>query len=280
MEASSQARSSAPLANRASERRPDHDKEASRARGASLPYRPMSPVVIVCGHYGVGKTNFSLNLAFDAQARGLDVTLADMDVVNPFFRSSDYTKLLAGSGIRVIAPVFAGTNLDGPSLSGTIAVAIEQAQRVSASEAAIKNLLIIDAGGDDVGATALGCFAEGIASAPYEMLSVVNRSRNLTQTPDEAVRVLHEIEAKSHLRTTGIVNNTHLMEDTDRAVVERGISFAEAVCAAAGLPLVCTTVPADGSFEVVDRESFDTGPNEAQQSPYPVQVYVRTPWQQ
>lgn len=280
MEASPQPPSPEPLLPQAAHRCPDHNKEASRAREASLPYRPACPVVIVCGHYGVGKTNFSLNLAFDAQARGLDVTLVDMDVVNPFFRSSDYTASLEDSGIRVIAPVFAGTNLDGPSLSGTIGVAIEQAQRASPSGGPIGSLLVIDAGGDDVGATALGCFAKGIARVPYEMLSVVNRSRNLTQTPAEAVRVMREIEAKSHLRTTGVVNNTHLMQNTDAAVVEQGISFAEAVCAAAGVPFVCTTVPADGPFEVIDRKSFDTGPDEAQRSFYPVRIYVRTPWQQ
>ena len=88
-----------------------------------------APVLVVTGHYGVGKTNLSLNLAFDAAARGRQVTVVDLDVVNPFFRSSDYRDLLGERGVRVIAPVFAGTNLDGPSLSGTIAPVVEAAQR-------------------------------------------------------------------------------------------------------------------------------------------------------
>ena len=234
---------------------------------------PAAPVLVVTGHYGVGKTNLSLNLALDAAARGLEVTVVDLDVVNPFFRSSDYRGLLDEAGARVIAPVFAGTNLDGPSLSGTILPAVEQAR------AGEGRLLIVDAGGDDVGATALGRFAKTVAPGPYEMLYVVNRSRNLTQEPAEAVEVLREIEAKSHLRATCVVNNTHLQRDTDAQVVEQGVPFAQAVAQAAGLPLACTTVPAAAARQVADRETTHRAPNEDRQTYYPVQVYVRTPWE-
>ena len=127
-------------------------------------WAPAAPVLVITGHYGVGKTNLALNLALDAAARGLEVTVVDLDVVNPFFRSSDYRALLDEAGVRTIAPVFAGTNLDGPGLSGTILPAIEQAR------AGEGRLLIVDAGGDDVGATALGRFARAVAAGPYEML--------------------------------------------------------------------------------------------------------------
>ena len=236
-------------------------------------WAPAAPVLVITGHYGVGKTNLALNLALDAAARGLEVTVVDLDVVNPFFRSSDYRALLDEAGVRTIAPVFAGTNLDGPSLSGTILPAIEQAR------AGEGRLLIVDAGGDDVGATALGRFARAIAAGPYEMLYVVNRSRNLTQEPAEAVEVLREIEAKSHLRATCVVNNTHLQRDTDAQVVEQGVPFAQAVAQAAGLPLACTTVPAAAARQVADRETTHRAPNEDRQTYYPVQVYVRTPWE-
>ncbi len=257
-------------------------------------YISQSSVVVVCGHYGVGKTNFSLNLAFDAQVRGCDVTLADLDVVNPFFRSSDFRKELEAKGMQIIAPVFAGTNVDGPSISGAVVPAVNLARQSSKScdanrehgasassedHAAVKpKLLIIDAGGDDVGATALGRFADSVASGPYEMLYVVNHSRNLTQDASEAVTVLREIEEKSHLKVTGIVNNTHLMEYTDEEVIEQGRAFAEDVCAKAGLPLVCTTVPAALSEQVVCRQSAHIALIGDQQATYPVQIYVRTPW--
>lgn len=236
------------------------------------------PVAVVCGHYGVGKTNFALNVAFDAARAGRAVTVIDLDVVNPFFRSSDYRELLDERGIRLVAPVFAGTNVDGPSLSGTIEPAIDGAQRAWRDDDK-RPLVIIDAGGDDAGATALGRFARTVGQAPYEMLYVVNRSRNLTQDPAEAVQVLREIEAKSHLQATCIVNNTHLQHDTDAGVVEQGVSFACAVAQEAGLPLSCTTVPAALARQVADRETTHHAPNGDRQTYYPVQVYVRTPWE-
>lgn len=236
-------------------------------------WTPTAPVLVVTGHYGVGKTNLSLNLAFDAAARGLEVTVVDLDVVNPFFRSSDYRAQLDERGIRMIAPVFAGTNLDGPSLSGTIVPAVEQAQQDA------NKLLIIDAGGDDVGATALGRFAQTVAAGPYEMLYVVNRSRNLTQEPAEAADILREIEAKCHLRATAVVNNTHLQDDTTADLVAAGIPFAYEVARLVNLPLAFTCVPAGMDAEVIDRKSAHLVPNEGQQTRYPVQVYVRTPWQ-
>ncbi|MDU1880572.1 MAG: ParA family protein, partial [Eggerthella sp.] len=139
--------------------------------------------------------------------------------------------------------------------------------------------VVIDAGGDDAGATALGRFARTVEQAPYEMLYVVNRNRNLTQEPAEAVEVLREIEAKSHLRATCVVNNTHLQHDTDAQVVEQGLPFAQAVAQAAGLPLACTTVPAAAARQVADRETTHRAPNGDRQTYYPVQVYVRTPWE-
>lgn len=285
-----------------------------------------APVVIVCGHYGVGKTNFSLNLAHDAAARGCDVTLIDLDVVNPYFRSSDYTVDLESWGVRVISPVFAsrGTSLDVPSLTGAIAPAIEQAQLSAqagetcdaasagdmgaeafgesvfapeddgdaddasrnasaawlgfAGVALPERMVVIDAGGDDAGTTALGRFAPAIASAPYEMLYVVNERRNLTQTPEEAVSVLREIEAMSGLAATAVVNNTHLQGETDRAVIERGVPFAQAVASAVSLPLACTTVPFDAARALFDRTDAPTCQKVNAGSLYPVRIYVRTPW--
>ena len=102
-------------------------EEGGSASGAGL--FPLPPVTVVAGHYGAGKTNFSINLALDAAARGYDVVLADLDVVNPYFRSSDYRGLLEERGVRVIAPVMAGTTLDSPSISGQVSTAIDEAQR-------------------------------------------------------------------------------------------------------------------------------------------------------
>ncbi len=142
--------------------------------GAStgLPF-PLAPVTVVTGHYGAGKTNFALNLALDAAAAGYRATLADMDIVNPYFRSNEYRDLLEGAGVRLIAPVFGhtGTNLDVPSVTGELAVAAAEAYRDETG----RTVVIVDAGGDDVGATALARFAPALAAGPYAMLYVVNR---------------------------------------------------------------------------------------------------------
>ena len=87
--------------------------------------------------------------------------------------------------------------------------------------------------------------------------------------------MLREIEAKARLAATAVVNNTHLKQDTDEGVVAAGVPFAREVARLANLPIACTTVPA----EFADRESALFGPNEAPQTLYPVQVYVRTPWE-
>ena len=189
--------------------------------GAStgLPF-PLEPVVVVTGHYGVGKTNFALNLALDAAAAGYRATLADMDVVNPYFRSNEYRDLLEGAGARLIAPVFGhtGTSLDVPSVTGELAVAAAEAYRDETG----RTIVIVDAGGDDVGATTLARFAPALAAGPYAMLYVVNAFRNLTQTSADAVAVLREIEAKSHLEATAVVGNSHLQGETTKCPVYPG----------------------------------------------------------
>ena len=239
-----------------------------------------APVAIVVGHYGVGKTNLALNLALDAASRGRRTVLCDLDVVNPYFRSSDYTKLLEKAGVHVVAPVFAGTTLDTPSISGEVATAIEWAQQ-PADDAAVegagagRRLLVIDAGGDDVGATVLGRFAGSIRQAPYTMLYTVNERRNLTQRPEEAVEVLREIEATSRLAATAIANNTNLKQETDPEVVSAGVAFAKETARLSGLPLAFTAVPRTLMGAGAGRFPADAG----EQGYYPVEVYVRTPWE-
>ena len=130
-------------------------------------------ITVVCGHYGCGKTNLTLNLALEAAAAGERVTVADLDIVNPYFRSSEYGGLLEEQGVRLIAPVFAGTTLDTPTLPPELYSIFEpQAGQV-----------FIDAGGDDAGVTALGGLHSQLEETGYQMLYVINRYRVLSQTP-------------------------------------------------------------------------------------------------
>lgn len=229
----------------------------------------LQPVVIITGHYGTGKTNFALNLALDCAAQGERVILCDLDIVNPYFRSSEYRELLEASGVELIAPVFAerGSSLDVPSLRGTIATAIEAAQAGSAR-------CIIDCGGDDAGSAALGRFAALILQGGYDLLYVVNRFRNLTQHPDEAAHVLSEIEACTGIPATAVVNNSHLMDETTASVLMSGQEFAEQIAALRCLPLLCTTVPK----WLVEGENPSADGIEGLCAVYPVSLYVKTPW--
>lgn len=227
-------------------------------------------VLVVCGHYGVGKTALSLSLVKDAACAGKHVTLVDLDVVNPYFRSSDQAQSLRAAGISVITPVYAGPdcNIDMPALTGAVAPAIERAS----SDAG--ELCVIDVGGDDAGAAALGRFSCTITSAPYEMWYVVNRYRALTRDPREACEVLYEIERASRLRATAIVANSHLMGDTDEDAISESLPFAREVACASGLPLAAVCVPAscaDAARERLSQEGADV-------ALYEIDPYRQTPW--
>lgn len=190
-------------------------------------------ITIVCGHYGSGKTNFSLNLALAKAAEGKKVTLVDMDIVNPYFRSSEYGALLSGKGIRLIAPVYAGTTLDTP----TIPPDVYSIFTPSDTE------VILDAGGDDAGVTALAGMSTQLGETDYDMLYVINQNRVLSQTPEEAAQFLREIEHASRLTATAVVNNSHLGVDTTLETALRSLEFAEKTAELCSLPLLFSTVP-------------------------------------
>lgn len=238
----------------------------------------LAPVTIVCGHYGVGKTSLAVSLAIDAVRAGYDAVLSDLDVVNPYFRSSDYKAVLDAAGVRLIEPVYARSNVDGPSVTNETAGAVEWA-RADAGEGARPRILIIDAGGDDAGATVLGRFSAGIKAAGYEMLYVVNRQRGFDHTPQEAVGFLREIEEASHLTATAVAGNTHLKADTELATVEEGIPFARACAEEAGLPLRLVTLPKGLEQGIADRETSRIRQTLCGVPLYAMGLYVRAPWE-
>lgn len=219
---------------------------------------------VITGHYGSGKTNLSINLALDLATAYDEVLLVDLDVVNPYFRSSDYTTMLAEHGVRVISPTFAGTTLDTPALSGAVSAAFDTTGAV-----------IFDVGGDDVGATALGRYSKEISAIDHEMLYVINHYRNLTAEPAEAAALLAEIESACHLRATGVVNNSHLRDETTAATVLDSLDFARQTAALLGLPLRFTTVPEHLMGEIPGT------PDAAGlvENAYPIKIHVRTPWE-
>ena len=190
-------------------------------------------ITILCGHYGTGKTNVAVNAALWLAGEGHPVTVADLDIVNPYFRTLDSADSFEQAGIRLICSRFANSNVDIPSLPPDLyAITDDKSCRV-----------VVDVGGDDSGAMVLGRLAPAItAEDDYEMLLVVNRYRPLTPDIPSAVEVMREIEAASHLKFTGIVNNSNLGEETTPDVVLSSVAYAEELASATGLPLVATTV--------------------------------------
>ena len=192
----------------------------------------MKRVTLFCGHYGSGKTNLAVNYALDLRKKGLEVTLADLDIVNPYFRSKDSAAQLEAAGVRVIALPFANSSVDLPSLPSSAYSLVQDRSRYA----------VMDIGGDDRGAYALGRFVPYILEEnDYDMFCVVNFYRPLTTTAEEALAVLREIEGACGLVFTGIVNNSNLGAETTAQSIEATSAKVEKLCRMTGLPLVATT---------------------------------------
>lgn len=234
----------------------------------------LSSVTILVGHAGVGKTNTALGIALACAERGDDVTLADLDVVNPYFRSSDYPELLSSRGIRLVAPVFARTTLDTPSLTGELDAVIADIAAGSGTR------LVIDAGGDEDGATALGRYADVLAPASSRVLYAVSAFRALTTTAAEAAALVPGIEAHCRLHVNAVLNTSNLGAETTLRNVEHGRTFARECADLLGLPLVATVIPevalTDAASDVVFNVLTENGERTEELLVMP--KYVSTPW--
>ncbi len=193
----------------------------------------MKRVTLFSGHYGSGKTNIAVNYAFYLKKKGFPVVIADLDIVNPYFRTKDSEEQLKNSGIEVISLPFANTNVDLPSIPSNAYSLVEDRSKYA----------VIDVGGDDRGAYALGRFsAQIIKENNFDNFYVVNFFRPLTRTPFEAKTVLEEIELAGKIPFTGIINNSNLGEETTLEDVISSSEKAEELSVITGLPVVFTTV--------------------------------------
>ncbi len=190
-------------------------------------------VTLFAGHYGSGKTNIAVNYAFHLKNLGKDVVVADLDIVNPYFRTRDSIDELTQAGIRLISSEFASSNVDLPALPQDV-YSIFDKEGESA---------VMDIGGDDRGAYALGRYADYIKNEnDYEMLFVFSKYRPLTPTAEDALEIMREIEAACKISFTAIVNNSNLGSITTPEDVLSSVAETERLSELSQLPIKMTTV--------------------------------------
>ena len=195
--------------------------------------RDFKRITLLCGHYGSGKTNVAVNIALKLREKFDKIAVADLDIVNPYFRTKDSSEDFEKAGIRLICSEYANSNVDIPALP----------QEMYAVTADTDTKFVLDIGGDDRGALALGRLAPSIiAENDYEMLLVINMYRPLTPDAESTVEVMGEIELAGKIKFTGIVNNSNLGELTTAEDVLASVDYANKVSEITDLPIVMTTV--------------------------------------
>lgn len=187
-------------------------------------------ITVISGHFGSGKTNVALNLALDAADAGEQVSIADLDIVNPYFRTADSEAFLRARGIKPLVPQYANTNVEIPTLPEALGEIFYGGRRA-----------VVDVGGDPEGAAALGCDRDRYAKAGYDMYFVCSFYRPATLCAENALTLLRETELASGMRFCGIINNSNLGRLTEPSTVEATLEEGEKLARLAGIPVAAVT---------------------------------------
>jgi hypothetical protein len=206
----------------------------------------LNGIVVIVGNFGSGKSEVAINLAANRRAAGLDVSIADLDLVNPYFRTREARGQLTDLGIDVVLPPEKYLQADLPILAPQIAGLIRQPRQLS----------ILDVGGDKVGATVLAALGDAFGQNPPRMLQVVNPLRPDTDTIKRCLKVRSEIEAAARLKITGLIGNANLIDETSAEDIYSGYEFVTALAAESDLPLEFITV-AEELLPETDLQRFE-----------------------
>ena len=221
--------------------------------------RSIKRITVFSGHYGSGKTNVAVNYALWLKSHCNKVSIADLDIVNPYFRTKDSMKVLEENGVQLISSEYANSNVDVPALPAET-YGVLQNKGIYA---------VIDVGGDDRGALALGRYSDAILEdGDYELLFVINKYRPMTRNADLTMEIMAEIEYACHMKFTGIVNNSNIGEDTTEEDVLDSITYANEVSERAGIPIKMTAVRSD-LYEILSDKIENL---------MPIELYVRQSW--
>ena len=221
--------------------------------------RGIKRITVFSGHYGSGKTNVAVNYALWLKNHCDKVSIADLDIVNPYFRTKDSMKVLEENGVQLISSEYANSNVDVPALPSET-YGVLQNKEIHA---------VIDVGGDDRGALALGRYSDVILEdGDYELLFVINKYRPLTRNADMTLEIMAEIENACHMKFTGIVNDSNLGDETTAEDVLDSVSYANEVSERAGIPIKMTAVKSD-LYEILSDKIENL---------MPIELYVRQSW--
>ena len=216
-------------------------------------------VSIITGHYGTGKTEFAVNLALAMAGEGTSVILADLDIVNPYFRSRERRSLLEEAGVRLISSSQACSDADVPALPAELLTILE--------DRSLRGVL--DIGGDPVGARVLARFHPKIVQEDYQLIYVLNANRPEVRDREKAISYLRGIEATTGLACTGIVNNTHLCGETTEDDIRKGAALAAEVSKETGIPVLCH----------VAEEKFVSALSDLPETVFPITIKMKKPWE-
>jgi hypothetical protein len=206
----------------------------------------LTGIVVVVGNYGSGKTEVCINLAAHRKLGGIDVRIADLDLVNPYFRTREARGPLSELGIEVVLPPEQYLHADLPILSPQVAGMIRRPSQ----------LVLLDVGGDDAGATVLATLEDELKGKPLRVLQVINPLRPFTETVEGCLKVRQQIEHASRLSVDGIIGNANLIDETTADDIYNGYDFVNGLCESSGLPLEFITVSRQ-LLTVVNPRQFD-----------------------
>ena len=219
----------------------------------------MKRIQIITGHYGSGKTEYAVNLALHLAQTTENVALADMDIVNPYFRSYEQAKRLEDAGIRVIVTSCGGI-ADIPAINPEVMSIFQQEKWTG----------VLDIGGDPIGARVLARFAHQLKSEDFDLLFVLNANRPETKDVESALQYMQGIEAECRQKVTGIVNNTHLCGETTAEDILKGAKLAHALSERTSLPVI---------HHAVQRKFVEQVQDKLSEPVLPMNIYMKKPWE-
>lgn len=215
---------------------------------------------IIIGHYGSGKSEFSMNYVTKLRKLAENkVAIADLDVVNVYFRTREKKDLLQTLNIISIDSSVNATTLDLPAVSARVMTPLNDESYE----------YVMDAGGDNVGARVIGRFAHLIQENDYDMFCVVNANREQTQTAEGVIKHIRDIEEASKLKVTGLINNTHLIRSTTIDDVLKGQAVVREVSKACNIPI---------KYVACLEKLVDQLPDNLEGEVFPIELYMREDW--